>query len=267
MKRTWLGMKPAAVLFVCSQLGWLSGCGIVGVSCGGLAALLCGEGLYCLYDEGSCGDDGASGACAQRPDSCAEIFAPVCGCDGATYGNACEAAVVGVSVRSEGACPTDDEQKPCGGLAGFACPASESCKYTTGTCGAADQTGVCVSVPEVCAEVFAPVCGCDEITYPNECEADRASISVLGAGECADAGRVCGGIVGIGCEDGEYCHLPMGQCCCDIQGLCEPIPQVCTLEFAPVCGCDAVTYGNACQAAGAGASISGEGECPTPQEP
>ncbi|WP_371400269.1 hypothetical protein [Priestia megaterium] len=32
------------------------------------------------------------------------MYQPVCGCDGKTYGNACQAAGAGVSVASAGAC-------------------------------------------------------------------------------------------------------------------------------------------------------------------
>jgi hypothetical protein len=33
------------------------------------------------------------------------------------------------------------------------------------------------------------------------------------------------------------------------------------MEFWPVCGCDGVTYSNACQAHGAGASVAYPGTC------
>ena len=40
------------------------------------------------------------------PDAaCIEIYHPVCGCNGITYGNECFAGIAGVTSWSEGTCP------------------------------------------------------------------------------------------------------------------------------------------------------------------
>ncbi|MCB0648388.1 MAG: META domain-containing protein [Saprospiraceae bacterium] len=44
--------------------------------------------------------------------ACFEIYQPVCGCDGVTYGNSCHAGCAGVAVVSEGVCPKDARQIP-----------------------------------------------------------------------------------------------------------------------------------------------------------
>jgi hypothetical protein len=53
---------------------------------------------------GLCGAADAEANCLPRPAECIATDAPVCGCDGKTYANACEAAKAGAGVLSEGAC-------------------------------------------------------------------------------------------------------------------------------------------------------------------
>jgi hypothetical protein len=155
----------------------------------------------------------------------------------------------------------------CGGLTGAACPDGQYCQYAADAqCGAADQTGLCQAIPEVCPDIYSPVCGCDDKTYSNECEAAGAGVSVVSQGACgASTGQTCGGLLGQACPQDQYCNFPPDAGCgfADQTGVCSPIPSACTKQYEPVCGCDGTTYGNACTAAAAGVSVASKGECAT----
>jgi hypothetical protein len=157
--------------------------GVISVKlCGMPFGLTCDPGFFC---DGTCGAMYEIGACMPIPELCTDEYDPVCGCDGKTYGNECEANAAGVSVASLGECP-GPRGPLCGGIAGFACEDGYFCNYDPAAmCGAGDQTGTCEPIPELCPEVHAPVCGCDDKTYGNECKANRAGVSVAFPGDCS----------------------------------------------------------------------------------
>ena len=91
-----------------------------------------------------------------------------------------------------------------------------------------------------------------------------AVIVVLADGAtAAGLGRTCGGRLGIGCDRGLFCDLPVGNCGgWNIEGACTRIPRFCVQRMGRrVCGCDNRTYTNNCQRQRAVVSKQHEGRC------
>ncbi len=86
----------------------------------------------------------------------------------------------------------------------------------------------------ICTEIYDPVCGCNNVTYSNECEALCASITEYTDGACKD--------------DNQCIVVNKDNC-------------LCTEVFDPVCGCNNVTYGNKCKALCASITEYTDGAC------
>jgi hypothetical protein len=72
----------------------------------------------------------------------------------------------------------------CGGFAGIACDRGLWCEKAPGTCQAADTLGTCAKRPDICYQLYKPVCGCDGKTYSNDCERSHSRISKSHDGPC-----------------------------------------------------------------------------------
>ena len=104
----------------------------------------------------------------------------------------------------------------CAGPLHLDCAKNQYCSATgVNNCPSARTPGVCATRPDVCTDLFDPVCGCDGATYSNRCFAAAVGVAVQHAGTCEAKPPFCGGIAGIACPG-------FGKCVDDPSDDCDP---------------------------------------------
>ncbi len=235
----------------------------------------CGAAEYCGIAD-ACPGAGATGTCVPRPDGCGAVYEPVCGCDGRTYGNACNAAATGVNVASVGecggggVCDADDARGEgfCAAIVGIAwngasCVSLGGCSCVGTDCGKYSSMEDCETQHASCG---SGPCGPDDAHGDGLCDAIVGIVwdgtQCTGISGCSCVGPDCGKYIDIAdcerrnlaclgcsgdadCDSGEWCRFGRAAMCGAAgRGTCEgtPPPGWACDTFQPVCGCDGLTY-------------------------
>ena len=115
---------------------------------------------------------------------CVSLVPVLSGCEG-TGGDGS-----GSSSSSSISEDADSIGQSCGGIAGLTCDPGQICDMSENSVCGVDLEGVCAIPAEICTTEFDPVCGCNDVTYANDCERQRAGVALQSRGECRGGEKI-----------------------------------------------------------------------------
>lgn len=133
------------------------------VACGARLGDTCQANEYCDFPDDICGAADGTGICRPRPMGCPDVEMPVCGCDGVTHSNGCEANTAGSDVNRLGSCTPPAESFACGFRF---CPSFQYCRVII------DDTGM------------PPAYECDD--FPSPCDGGGRDCTCVADVACGD---------------------------------------------------------------------------------
>lgn len=127
---------------------------------------------------------------------------------------------------------TDDE--------GIRCVDNDDCDGYCDKSACADEAGVCRLYPILCGNEQEPTCGCDGVTYFNDCLRRAAGIAAAVAGPCERGAKKCKEEGD--CPDPACCSRLLGsdpnRCDKNPPGTCWVLPSTCAPSSDRWVACD-----------------------------